>query len=725
MWCFLKILFLSILTPAIITEKITEQSRITWTGVEISSERMDVAIDKYGNVWVATFKGLFRYNGCAWHQVPVKLPSLLLREIYFDKNNNLWIGFEKSGFVLLKTNGEVVIPKGKTDLADPYRNCIVSAFFESNDHMYIASSIGILKVDYNLEIKESYKFRSQYPHLQYGPHSLNLVKVIKEHKKDNNLWVVGGSMGLCTFDLITKTYKHHPMPRNILQGLAPQSDLYPEYNYSIQDMFVTDHEVFKISWGGGVTVFNLENEKWDHFMFQIYDDSAPLDENVALEMSVINDSIFVAAALKVSMPIVFNYKRKEFIPFNEYFNVEPVPEPSSSIYHHGDQLIVGSFTGISTYRIPGQSPIEISEARICAITTNKRNIYFNDGFTSLPDQIEIDKDENHIDIQISMPFFFDPNYGELHYALNDKKWRISKNPSLSLKNLKGGFHKLSFRLRMNGQDSSEMVYYINKQKKWWELTWTTVIMFISFTIFGGILLWIKNRKIKNKNKKQIEVIRRIERLEMETLQSRMNPHFLFNSLNSIKSYIVKNEKKLATDYINDFAQLLRDILHYSNSLYIPLENELDIVKTYIKLEQQRFSKPFVFNVKVDPEIPLDSIYIPSLLLQPFVENAVWHGISHKSVQCHLEIDIRQTRDEVKIQIIDNGIGRRLSGIKNLKKKKNNRSAGIELAIARLRLMYGEQAGIVIIDIPEDQGTEVIINFKLKNFNQNYLNELQK
>jgi Putative regulator of cell autolysis len=153
-------------------------------------------------------------------------------------------------------------------------------------------------------------------------------------------------------------------------------------------------------------------------------------------------------------------------------------------------------------------------------------------------------------------------------------------------------------------------------------------------------------------------------MEIKTLRSQMNPHFFFNSLNSIRNFIIKNEPQLASSYLANFATLMRKILDSPQQSTIPLEEEIEMLSLYIHLERMRISEKFSYQIEVDEELLNGSIDILSMIIQPFVENAIWHGLLNKEENNgHLLIKFSikpDNDDEVLCEIIDKGTGREKS-----------------------------------------------------------------
>lgn len=188
-------------------------------------------------------------------------------------------------------------------------------------------------------------------------------------------------------------------------------------------------------------------------------------------------------------------------------------------------------------------------------------------------------------------------------------------------------------------------------------TWFILLSIVALlALIFGIYRWRINT-IRRQEAEKTEVARKIAELELKALRSQMNPHFMFNSLNSIKNYILHSEPKLAAEYLSNFAHLIRMILQNSREKSISLHDELETLILYIELEKLRFDDAFSFECIVDEGVNLESIKIPPMLLQPYVENAIWHGLMHKKAQGHLLFQFVRDADQILCIIEDDGVGR--------------------------------------------------------------------
>lgn len=224
----------------------------------------------------------------------------------------------------------------------------------------------------------------------------------------------------------------------------------------------------------------------------------------------------------------------------------------------------------------------------------------------------------------------------------------------------------------------------------------------------------KLEKIKTEYDKELAEMRLV------SLRSQMNPHFIFNSLNSIKLYIITNEKENAVYYLNKFSKLIRKILSATMEKETSLADELDTMRLYVSIENIRFGGNIDFQVESDPLIYEGEVKLPGLILQPFLENALWHGLPLVTSQKKLCIRLKKEEGKVRIEIEDNGIGRQRSRELNTLRLHKRNSLGISLTRERLRTFYQnhqQQYSLEIVDLfnARDQavGTRVVLQLPLQ------------
>lgn len=187
-----------------------------------------------------------------------------------------------------------------------------------------------------------------------------------------------------------------------------------------------------------------------------------------------------------------------------------------------------------------------------------------------------------------------------------------------------------------------------------------LLLLVIFCLFSALMwFWLRVRNLKSDF--ETELKRRVDReidLEAKALRAQMNPHFLFNSLNSIRLFVLRNDHEKAQDYISKFSRLLRMILNNSRRESIRVYDEIQSLKLYLEFERLRFDRDFDFNISISGQDVLD-FQIPPMIIQPFVENAIWHGLMpRKDAKGEINVSFKLESAKLLIEVQDNGIGRR-------------------------------------------------------------------
>lgn len=214
-----------------------------------------------------------------------------------------------------------------------------------------------------------------------------------------------------------------------------------------------------------------------------------------------------------------------------------------------------------------------------------------------------------------------------------------------------------------------------------------------FIFAMGLGLMMKRREME-----RAELSREMGKVKMTALQTQMNPHFIFNSLNSIRSYIIKKETNEASAYLSKFSRLIRQILEYSSEEYITLKQELQILELYIQIEQLRFRDNFNFSIRVQESINREEILVPPLIFQPFLENAIWHGLMRKKGHKFVELSLEKKNNNLLCYIQDNGIGRVAASKYTSDFKSEKKSLAIDLTKKRLEILNRQDIKNEMIEI---------------------------
>ncbi|NAS13809.1 tetratricopeptide repeat protein [Flavobacteriaceae bacterium R33] len=249
----------------------------------------------------------------------------------------------------------------------------------------------------------------------------------------------------------------------------------------------------------------------------------------------------------------------------------------------------------------------------------------------------------------------------------------------------------------------QLIQESNKRQRW---VIYSLIFGMALTALAAFFYYRSDRQRKLTN----------NLLALKSLRSQMNPHFIFNALNSVNNYIAKNDERSANRYLSEFSTLMRAVLENSEEDFIPLSKELELLRLYLRLEHSRFPDKFDYQLNIDETLDIDSYEIPPMLLQPYLENAIWHGLRYKEEKGLLSVDLqKKNQDFLEITITDNGIGRKRSAAlktQNQKKQKSKGMGNIKKRIAILNEMYKDKVAVVIRDLNGDStGTRVILTLK--------------
>lgn len=323
-------------------------------------------------------------------------------------------------------------------------------------------------------------------------------------------------------------------------------------------------------------------------------------------------------------------------------------------------------------------------------------------------------DENNIHIKFDVVYFGNAAEMQLRYRLYDEQdWTYPENniDNIVLTSLAPEEYSIQIAASDGrGLWSLPVGYSFTISPPFWKTWWFIIWMFLCIAaLYTLIYKW----RIKHHKKLHMMEIKLAE-IESESLRAQMNPHFIFNALNSIKSYIIKNEKEKAADYLTTFSELIRAVLRNSTDREISLQSELEALSLYLQIENLRLNEKFEYDIIIDQEVDASIVAIPPLIIQPFVENSIWHGFINKKSDCTLTVNVQRNRDQVVIIVQDNGIGREASRAIE-KRRERKRSYGIAITKTRL-LSLLESTDVQIEDLHEGSssiGTRVVIRIPYK------------
>lgn len=360
-------------------------------------------------------------------------------------------------------------------------------------------------------------------------------------------------------------------------------------------------------------------------------------------------------------PIIHRLSEEMGILYNQWLNPTLLTDDEGMIWMNFANRILRLDPRTLQFD-PARPSVAIEDIRL-----NLQPIYWREwsdslyGYRQLPHQIKLPYDLNNLSISYKAPCFSGSSGVEYSYQLegSDPEWSAAtKNNSVSFVKLPPG--RYIFKVRAHKPDTdwgAPATFIFVIERPWWGTWWFRLCMVGLVVSMLTLLFRSRIRHVRRKARDREQ----LRELELKALRSQMNPHFIYNTLNSIQALVLDNRPEKASLYISKFGRLLRQVLNHSEQSTVSLKEELNALELYLQLEQLRLHVDWQYQVHIDPEIDVEEECLPPLILQPFAENAVWHGLSRKKGGKKLDVFLSLEDDWLVVQLIDNGIGRREAG----------------------------------------------------------------
>ncbi|MGL4364384.1 MAG: sensor histidine kinase [Bacteroidales bacterium] len=446
-------------------------------------------------------------------------------------------------------------------------------------------------------------------------------------------------------------------------------------------------------------------------------------ENLALQrIKVCEHFLFIWAEKQ----LLFADLQKDSLHFQKLDASIPADEINDILCWH-EELVIATDAGLLYKK--WQDAQTIKELPLFRINQMKVNnlLYFPNDLIRLPYH------ENNVEINYSLLSFRPYTDKALFYRINNKgEWQPAPKESRTLKlaALAPDAYEVDFRLGDREDSPIQGIQFVILPP-FWKTTWFWVL--ISGAIAGLATLFFLSRTnlLKKQNDLLVEKLALesdlraslVEKLKLEgdlrasllsSIKSQMNPHFFFNALNTIQSFIFSDDKRSAASYLGKFARLMRMVLEMSAKEQVTLQEEIDALKMYLELENTRFNQSLDYTIEVAAPLDTANLYIPSMIIQPYIENAVKHGLLHIKGEKKLRVFIHQEANCLKVRIEDNGIGRKRSAELNKIKQEKHHSFATDANLKRIELLNKENPmiGVEYVDKEDEnhraQGTLVLI-----------------
>ncbi|MEK7718771.1 MAG: two-component regulator propeller domain-containing protein [Bacteroidota bacterium] len=687
--------------------------------------------DKEGNIWVSTFgEGVFCINNQYLKNYNEKdgLNSNNIYSIVKESSGNLVVGtftgvniFENERFGQIKNNSNKLLSANiyaiknidneffiscaseKNELISISYNGIILNLFEGLSFCKLSNGLYLFGTRINnIRVQKELNYNKNHSYLfniiGNIPNANRINDIFEDTEK--NVWI-GTGQGLCkikgmTYDTTkwTKTY----FPTNLV------------LNSRINSIFQDNENKVWFACEKGVACYNLLNDSVTSY-------TNIKGHDLSSSTSLVSDSknrLWIG-----NMKGLYLFEGNSIKQLNKQTGL-----PSDEIYTLcydavKNHLYVGTSNGISILDISSfDNYIPLSpEVKITFLKAGDSTYANYNNLVLKPDQ-------NHIFIEFKALSFSSPGSVRYKYCLNNK-WAETDHDFLDFISLKGGFYNLQIMAKSQNTDwSKPLLLSFRVLPRFVDTIWFTILIILSLGFFSVMfMIWLLKYNSK-KSREEFELSERINELKHQALSAMMNPHFIFNALNSVQYLINCKRNEEANDYIAMMAKLVRKNLDTAGSGFILLSDELIRLELYLNLEKLRFQEGFSFEIKLGNDVNTDSIMIPNMIIQPFVENTLWHGIIHAGGKGlitisfsfeEVDIDLNLSRSLI-IRITDNGVGLVEA---NKKRKEDHISKGIQIVEERLRLLSTKlqlPIPIMLEDLNNrnhlSHGTEVIISLPL-------------
>ncbi|HEY4108761.1 sensor histidine kinase [Puia sp.] len=389
----------------------------------------------------------------------------------------------------------------------------------------------------------------------------------------------------------------------------------------------------------------------------------------------------------------------------------------NSVYGDGSVIYVGTSAGLSFF---DENRVNVSEGcrlHLLSIQNSDRERLGDSAALVLPYA------DKHLRLEFAGISY--RSVGDITYRYRliglDSIWRTTKQTFLEYPTLPSGNY--AFQLQASnkfGLKSDELTLRFEVATPWWQTIWFDTLALVTVLSLSWFFVSLRIRRIRRRQREKEKLNQRMMELEHLALQSQMNPHFIFNCLNSIQQYVFDQDVFATNKYLTGFSKLIRATLQYSTRNFIHLSEEVSYLSGYLSLEKLRFKEKMDYTIEVDPALQTGEYLVPPMLIQPYVENSMRHGLRHKTQgKGTIRISFRQDGARLIAVVEDNGIGRKGAAAFKTREHIEYQSKGMSLTADRIRMInarFRERIDVEIVDLEDDAGnpagTRVVMEFPL-------------
>lgn len=385
----------------------------------------------------------------------------------------------------------------------------------------------------------------------------------------------------------------------------------------------------------------------------------------------------------------------------------------NAIYADGNNIYIGSPTGVTLFDESKVSRHSQSILQILGVRIGNKSLELDSSYT-------ISHRENNIKLDYTCISF--RSEGDILYKYRLKglnnNWDSTRSTTLEYPSLPAGSFQFELMaINKFGLQSNVAVIRFIIDPPLWKKLWFRVLLIAGVVSLVWFFVLLQFNRFRKKEQEKTRIRQQLNELEQKALRAQMNPHFIFNCLSSIQGFIITKDFETTNNYLTEFARLIRQTLDNSEKTAISIDNEIRYLSSYLEIEKMRYGNSFDYSIEAGPEVKQDFTYIPNMILQPYVENCIRHGLRHKDSQGMILVKFQQTEKELVCIVQDNGIGRQKANEYRSQIRIEYQSRGMKLTEERINLLnknQEEKIRIEVIDLfdsdKEPAGTKVVIHF---------------
>ncbi|MDO5977956.1 ligand-binding sensor domain-containing protein [Flavivirga spongiicola] len=664
----------------------------------VAKKVISLTEDSKGNIWFGTFsQGLFKFDGEVFTQYDKSsgLSENMVWSVLEDREGNIWIGTEMGG--LDRFDGKEFV---NYNFEEGFSSYVIWDILEdTKGNVWIATNRGGVCKYKN----EAFTFYAQKEGLPS-----DIVWTILEDKK-GNIWF-GTHKGVCVYN--GKTIKSFAED----DGLS---------NNIVWSLLQDQKENIWMGTSKGLNCVVLDKEL-----------IAKVDDDVKM---------------KSIDGYITNFQKNDGLKSTIFY-------ANSSLFDKNHDMWFGTISGVINFNLNSFNLIDSAPSiQLNTIDINQKSINYSllsdtiyntstpflnkikgcaaevENFHNYPKHLELPFNFNHLTFKFAGIDWSAPHSIEYAYKIDglDEAWSIlSSENKADYRNIPPGTYTFNVKaISKSGQWSKPLQYKFSISPPWWLSLWAiNSYIILSILLIIGSFKWYGSRMKKKQlvlehiveertrtiahQKEELSIAyddleQERNKMELKALLNQINPHFIFNALNSIQQFVISNNVKTSLDYFNKFGKLIRASLEHSEMKFVSIDDEIQVIRNYVDLENLRFHNPIVLNFVVH-DIDIYNVKIPPMFIQPIVENAIIHGLSEKETDKEINIHFEEFKEHILCSIHDNGLGR-----KN-KKSMKNKNSGMIITKKRLKSVWNtndkKDIEVVVEDLKEPTGT--IVKIKL-------------